>query len=434
MPARAAFPQAPSRTSLLALTALGLAVALWSFALFFGPSAAAVKTICGADDGGGCGALWRSPFALAVQRASGVSVAGWGVVWGAAAAALAGACLWRSKAGAPYAAQVTGLRFLSAAGLVGVFVLIAVSAEQRTFCVACAVTHALVIAHAAIALFSWRARGLPEAPRGAMLAAALVLASYIVVVFVPGAAAPPTTALPSARGPTDGSETEALASFVASLPSSGRQILSDALDAMRRGPAGALPPPHALRGPADAPVRFTEFTDVRCSHCAELHRVWDELERALPPGRFNVESRFYPLDRGCNPDIRNPRVDPVRCLAPRVQVCLEGRPGARDLAGALFAEQGSLTPDRVYALAAPYAASRRELEACVASEQTAARLAEDVALARQYDPEGTPLVLVNGRLGSAFPPFLYAMTLARGSPDHPAFSALPPPAPNAHIH
>ena len=55
-------------------------------------------------------------------------------------------------------------------------------------------------------------------------------------------------------------------------------------------------------------------------------------------------------------------------------------------------------------------------------------------IAYRDEGEGTPLVLVNGRLGSAFPPFLYAMTLARGSPDHPAFSALPPPAPNAHIH
>jgi len=433
MPPRAAVPKAPSRASLCALTALGLAVALWSFALFLGPSAAAVRTICGPDDGGGCGALWRSPFALAVQRATGVSVAGFGVVWGAAAAALGGACLWRSKAGGPSGAQVTALRCLSAAGLAGVFVLIAVSAEQRSFCVACAVAHALILAHAAIALFSWRARGLPEAPRGLILAAALVLASYIVVVFVPGAA-PLTAALPTAPAPTDRSKEEALAGFVASLPSSARQTLSDALDRMRRGPAVALPPPHAVRGPADAPVRFTEFTDVRCSHCAELHRVWEELERAVPPGGFSVESRFYPLDRACNPDIRNPRVDPVRCLAPRVQICLEGRPGGRDLAGALFAEQGALTSERVYALAAPYAASRRELEACVASDPTGARLAEDVALARQYQPEGTPIVLVNGRLGSAFPPFLYAITLARGSPDHSAFKALPPPDPNAHIH
>lgn len=433
MAARAVVPAAPSHASLAALTALGLAVALWSFALFLGPSGAAVKTICGPDDGGGCGALWRSPFALAVQRTTGVSVAGWGVAWGAAAAALAAASLGRVRKGGPSGSQVTALRCLSAAGLVGVFVLLAVSAEQRTFCVACAVAHGLVLAHAAIALFSWRDRGLPEAPRGLMLAAALLLAAYIVVVFVPGASAP-SADLPSARATTDRSEDEALAGFVASLPPQARQALSDVLGRMRRGPALTLPSPRSLRGPSDAPVRFTEFTDVRCSHCAELHLVWDELERAVPPGRFSVESRFYPLDRACNPDIRSPKVDPVRCLAPRVQLCLEGRPGARELAGKLFAEQGSLTTERVYALAAPYATSRQALEACVSGEETAARVAEDVALARQYEPEGTPIVLVNGRLGSAFPPFLYAITLSRGSPDHPGFAGLPPPDPGAHIH
>ena len=180
-------------------------------------------------------------------------------------------------------------------------------------------------------------------------------------------------------------------------------------------------------------MRFTEFTDVRCSHCADLHGVWDELERAVPPGRFSVESRFYPLDGGCNVQIRRAPADPVRCLAPRVQICLEGQPAARALAGALFAEQRTLTADRVYALAAPYAA-RGALEACVASEETARKLAADVALATRYEPEGTPLVLVNGRLGSALPPFLYAIVLARGWPDHPAFASLPPPDPAAHIH
>jgi hypothetical protein len=146
-----------------------------------------------------------------------------------------------------------------------------------------------------------------------------------------------------------------------------------------------------------------------------------------------VESRFYPLDGGCNAQIRRPPADPVRCLAPRVQICLEGQPGAGALAGALFAEQRTLTTDRVYVLAAPYG-TRAALEACVASEETARKLAADVALAARYEPEGTPLVLVNGRLGSALPPFLYAIVLARGSADHPAFASLPPPDPAAHIH
>jgi len=410
-------------------------MAAWSLALVLGPTSAAVKTVCGPDDGGGCSALWRAPFALAVQRASGLSVAAWGVVWGVAALAVAILALVRITRGQPSAAALTALRCLSAAGLLGVFALAAVSFSERTFCAACAVAYVLVALHAAQAVFAWRQRGLPETTRGAMMAGVSILAAYIVMVFVPAAAPPMPSAvsIPETRAPAGGSADETLSAFVASLAPPARQALSDVLGRMRRGPSLSLPPPRVLRGPADAPVRFTEFTDVRCSHCAELHGVWEELERALPPGSFSVESRFYPLDAACNALIRARATDPVRCLAPRVQICLEDQPGGRALAGALFAEQRTLTTDRVWALAAPHAA-RGPLEACVAGEATAARLAEDVALAARYEPEGTPIVLVNGRLGSALPPFLYAIVLAGGSPDHPAFAGLPPPDPNAHIH
>jgi serine/threonine-protein kinase len=70
----------------------------------------------------------------------------------------------------------------------------------------------------------------------------------------------------------------------------------------------------------------------------------------------------------------------------------------------------------------------------VESPATDARLQEDIRLASSYEVEGTPLVLVNGRKGTSFGPFLYAMVLTRGSPDHPSFAALPPPNPNPHVH
>ena len=47
---------------------------------------------------------------------------------------------------------------------------------------------------------------------------------------------------------------------------------------------------------------------------------------------------------------------------------------------------------------------------------------------------GTPLVVVNGRKAVAFPAFLYALVLTRGSASHPAFDRLPPANPNAHLH
>lgn len=416
----------PSSVHLALLAILGAAAAVWSYVLLRVQNAPeALGAIC--REGGGCASLWTAPFALSVQRLTSVPVAGWGIVWGLAAAGLA-LFAWVRVARAQAAdAAVTALRLVSAAGLLGVFVLVGVVVSEGSFCGACAIAHAIVLAHAAIALFLWRRRGVAQAGPASVLAGGSILWAYLVVAFT--ASSVPKPAIPTASAPDASTETK-LREFVASLSPPARQALADALGHMRRGPALTLPKPRALQGRPDAPVRFTEWTDVRCSHCAELHHAWAELEKALP-GSFSVESRYYPLDGGCNPAIKNPQRDEVRCLAPRVQICRENYPDAALLRDALYAQQRDLTPAKVWELAT---GSRESLQACVDSADTKAKLADDLAVAAQYSPDGTPLVIVNGRPGSAMPIFLYAITLAQGSPDHPAFSSLPPANPDAHVH
>ena len=70
----------------------------------------------------------------------------------------------------------------------------------------------------------------------------------------------------------------------------------------------------------------------------------------------------------------------------------------------------------------------------MASDATRRALEEDAQLARGFDPDGTPIVAVNGRRGTSFGPYLYAMVLTGGDPRHPAFASLPPPNPDAHLH
>jgi serine/threonine-protein kinase len=211
-----------------------------------------------------------------------------------------------------------------------------------------------------------------------------------------------------------------------------KQTLSDSLHVYRTSAAEPAPPPRALEGPADAPVRITEWTDVRCGHCADLHGTLEALRASLPAGSFSVDSRQFPLDAGCNPLVGGKR-DPVRCLAALARICLEGKDGASAYAKALFERQQTLTREQVFALAAPHMA-RPALEACVASEATRRKLEEDIALASRLDPDGTPIVAVNGRRGTSFAPFLYAMVLTGGADADPAFDALPPPNPRAHLH
>lgn len=416
----------PGSLHLALLLLLGAAVAGWSYVLLRVQNAPeSLGAICRAE--GGCASLWTAPFALSVQRLTSVPVAGWGLVWGLAAAGLAAFAWLRLVRAQPPDAALTALRLTSAAGLLGVFVLVGVVVSEGSFCGACAIAHALVLAHAVIALFLWRRRGLAQAGPAAVLAGGSMLWAYLVVVFAAPSVAKST--IPVATAPDASADTK-LREFLGTLTPPARQALSDALGQMRRGPALTLPKARVLTGRPDAPVRFTEWTDVRCSHCAELHHTWAQLEKTLP-GSFSLESRYYPLDSACNPAIKNPQRDEVRCLAPRVQICRENYPDSALLKDALYAQQRDLTPAKVYELAT---GNRASLEACVKSPETQAKLEADLSLAGQYHADGTPIVVVNGRPGSAMPIFLYAITLAQGSPDHPAFSVLPPANPNAHVH
>ena len=104
-----------------------------------------------------------------------------------------------------------------------------------------------------------------------------------------------------------------------------------------------------------------------------------------------------------------------------------------EFAAALFAKQKGLTAKQVLDIAAPFMA-REKLTACMDSPATRQQLEADVAAASSYDTDGTPLVILNGKRGTSFGPFLYAMILTKGAADHPAFDTLPPPNPTAHLH
>jgi serine/threonine-protein kinase len=434
----------PSPASLAALAVLAFGGALWSLLLWTELAGRTAGTGTCLLGGSSCAALWEAPFAASVHRWTSLPLAAWGLAWSVASFALPLTALVRRAEGRVDPALATGARLLGASGLLAVFVLVAVMLAARAFCAACSLMHALVAGYAGIVLFGWPRLGLPALRRGALLMAGSVGGAALALVY-PARSTPPTGGganLPPVSAGAAGSvasptaapaSPDEVAALVSSLAPSLQQVLADSLFLYRVGPHQPLWPPRGLQGPAVAPVRLTEFTDVLCSHCAELHRTLQELRERLPPGSFSVEPRQFPLDAACNPWARGRLPDPVRCVAAKVQICLADDPRAEELAGVLFARQKGLTAEKVYELAAPFR-RRRELEACVESPATGARLQEDVRLAAGFEPEGTPLVLVNGRKATSFGPFLYAMVLTLGSPDHPAFAALPAPNPNPHLH
>ncbi len=492
------FPSGGDRV-LATLAVIASANALWAVFLWreLVRARAGETPFCGFGESVDCGTLWSASFASAIHNATGVPVAGWGLVWALVAAFLPLAALSLHGGERRQTAIHTAIELTAAAGVAGIIVLLAASAAEGLFCTSCALTYVLTLAYAGITLFVLSRRFRSSSPgggqvesspgggqvesspeggqtQGVILAVAATAGVYLLLLY-PGLKTPKSAAEEGQRalrdagraaeqtagGPQDtgagaagGRQTQrgqgegrlvggvdvdrVLEEFVAGLKPRTSQGLSDTLLIYRQGRELAPEPPRLLAlGTADARVQITEFSDVLCSHCATLHQTMTQLSTLLPPGSFNLDARHFPLDGRCNPHMR-PRDDEdgVRCLAARTLICAEDTGNSFELMGSLFAHQRDLTSEQVYQLAAPFI-DRDALEQCLNSDATTSKLAQDIEYAWFYEPHGTPLVVVNGRQGNPFPPFLYAVILAGGDPDHPAFASLPtpnPPQPHDHEH
>jgi serine/threonine-protein kinase len=329
--------------------------------------------------------------------------------------------------------------------------MIAASVAAGAICIGCIGTYVLVAAYGAVALRRGRPAGVPEWGRGAALAGGCAAAAFILLLY-PGLRTPKSTgergrqAVEAASRPAgaesrrnevapgaDPRRDRELTALVASLEPPLKQTLADSLAIYRAALPQPLPQPRALVGSDLAPVRITEFTDILCEHCASLNETLRTLRDSVPPGSYSVDARQFPLDGRCNPLLQGARGDDVRCVAAKLRICAEPTGKEPELAAALFEKQEGLTRQKALEIAGrllPPAA----LGPCLDAPATKAVLEQDIALASRFDSDGTPIVAINGRKGTSFAPFLYAMVLTRGSTDHPAFAALPPGDPSAHLH
>ena len=434
-----------SARPLVALAALGTANALWAIFLWreLILARAGETPFCGFGESVDCGALWSAAFAGTVHRATGLPVAGWGLVWGLVATFLPLAALTLGKRRDHLAAACSAIDLTAAAGLAGVVVLLAASAQAGLFCTSCALTYVLTTAYAAVTFLALRRRPLPRSPDGVTLAAAVTAVAYLVLLY-PGLKTPKSlhregqlalAAVGQKAGeqpslPAGGPDHDRrLRDLIASLPPQALQGLSDSIHIFENAPHFPLEEPRTLAaGSRGAALRITEFTDTLCSHCATLHQTVAYLSTLVPPASFSVDSRHFPLDGNCNPHLPVRGPESVRCMAARARICVEDTGRGFEFAEALFERQQGLTSEQIFELAAPWI-ERTALERCLASPMTQRKLADDVDYAWRYRPSGTPLVLVEGRQGTQFGPFLYAMILTGGRTDHPAFAQLPPPSP-----
>jgi protein-disulfide isomerase len=408
-----------------------------------------------------CQKIWETPFASGVHAALGIPVAGLGLVWALAALGASLAWTYQLLAGRSGAVTAAALKVVAWVGLASIPVLAAVSFNAGAVCLACLTTYAVVGGFALVALRQVPGGAWPKAALkgGALWAAGLAVAAYMALLG-PGLATPkaapsgggalanlptpvknPTqpprenpTVVPArdlASAPPLSEQDQMVASFLQSLSAVEQQLVSNGVASFSTAnpPAQSPPGPRRLYGAADAPVKVVEWVDFRCGACRNLNETMRELKRVAPEGSLSVEARNFPLDSECNPNVQMSDKLGIRCLAARASICLEPTKDFWKIRDRLFESQQSLTRDRILELASSGELSRLQLDACLQSPQTEQRLREDIDYAMRYNPQGTPLLVVNGRETNAgvAGPFLYALALTRGDATSQAFRVLPAP-------
>lgn len=418
------------------LLLVGLSAAQALLALFQWMEVLVVRSggsaVCNINQFLNCETVWNSTLATTMHHWTGLPVAGLGLLWGLVAFSLSLLLVARLLAKNNTQPAIIALRAIGGLGATICLALAIWSAISGALCATCVASYVLILGFTFVAFRNLKGAFSPQSVKPALAWTISIGAVLYALLLVPGLRTPSESksTLSEVRqgsaAPFDASD---LKKYIESLGTPEKQTLADSIDFYKHAsPVNVADVQPRFRfGPADAPVQIVDFTDIRCPHCRHLEETLKNLKRIVPAGAMSIESRQFPLDSECNRVITMSDGTGVRCLAAKVQICLEGSPAFWAIRTRLFEEQENLTQARVWTIAQSADIARPALEACVASPETNAKLNEDIRFAMRYRPSGTPLVLVNGRQGPPFDGFLLSMVMARGNPSDPSFAALPAP-------
>ena len=427
-------PVSKSAWLLLLTLASALAISVYQWLALYELHATGQDPTCAISTQINCASVWDSPLSTALHQTTGIPFAGWGTVWALACIGLFGHLLFARRKGEAQHPTLA-LRLMTGVAALITIALLIYSLSIGVFCPTCLAFYAAVWIAAGIA---WRGLSTSGAD---WLMSTLQSLGYLtgatLLMLIPGMQTPLpanaggelTAGTPAPPGAAGGGDP--LAQFIANANGDLKQALSDTLAMAREGRyvKREVDTARLTYGPPESPVHLIEWVDIRCPHCRNLHAVLDELKRITPPGSWNVESRNYPLDSECNPSM--PRTDGsgVRCLAARLLICMAGSNKEAAVRTAFFENQAQLTPDTLWRLSTQAGADKAQLETCTGMPGTTEQLTEDLRIAEEFGIEGTPMVVINDQVVPAFPALIYALILAEGNMEHPAFKVLPPPNP-----
>ncbi len=148
-------------------------------------------------------------------------------------------------------------------------------------------------------------------------------------------------------------------------------------------------------GNPDAKITIVTFSDFQCPFC---RREAFTVKPYLKEFEKNVRVVFanYPLDSSCNPVLKQP-MHPVSCMAAKAAICAHRQNRFWEMHDLIFTNQKKLSPTLIERLSGEVGLDQNTFQACLASEDTATYLKEDVDAGNALEVHGTPSVFLNGR-------------------------------------
>jgi protein-disulfide isomerase len=140
------------------------------------------------------------------------------------------------------------------------------------------------------------------------------------------------------------------------------------------------------RGPASAPVQIVMFSDFECQYCAQAEPVLARVREAYGE-KVAITFRDFPLP-----------IHPMASIAAKAANCSAPMGKYWEFHDALFANQSSLSREKIVAIADSLGLDRAKLAACFDAPDTVAEIEHDLEDGRRYGVESTPSFFVNGRM------------------------------------
>ncbi len=142
----------------------------------------------------------------------------------------------------------------------------------------------------------------------------------------------------------------------------------------------------AVRGPRNAPVTITMFSDFQCPFCAQSIPIMEEVLKAYPKD-VNFVMKQFPL-RQIHPNAQ-----------PAAQAALAARNQGKfwEMHDELFKNGRNLTPETIKGIAEKLGLDLQKWEADMISDDVKKEIDGDLALGAKSDVRGTPSFFVNGK-------------------------------------